>query len=327
MTTLSNNVKNLSLSNDAGAAIEPGAVPSTLHLAIPKGRMYEGIVALLGEAGIRLSASSRGYRPTLSLAGVETKILKPQNIVEMLHVGSRDVGFAGADWVAELRADVVEVLDTGLDRVRVVAAAPRQILEDGKLPSRPLVVASELERLTTAWIEARGQDDRFVRSYGATEVFPPEDADCIVDIAASGATLVANGLEIVDELLVSSTRLYASRAALQDETKRGAIEDLALVLASVLEARKRVMLEVNVPADKLDAVVAILPCMRQPTISPLHSSGHSSGHSNGRAGVEGERAFAVKSAVPRDKLPKLIPAIKAAGGTDLVISPLAQVVP
>ncbi|MBX3315958.1 MAG: ATP phosphoribosyltransferase [Phycisphaeraceae bacterium] len=293
---------------------------ATLHVGIPKGRMYEGVVALLAEAGIRLSASARGYRPTLSLPGVEAKILKPQNIIEMLEIGSRDVGFAGADWVAELNADVVEVLDTGLDRVRVVAAAPRQILEDGRLPRRPLVVASEMERLTRQWIATRDLDARFVRSYGATEVFPPEDADCIVDIAASGATLAANGLEIVDELLSSSTRLYASRAAMADDAKRATINDLALLLSSVLEARKRIMLEVNVPAENLDAVVAILPCMRQPTISPLHAGTCSQSLSQ-------PRAFAVKAAVPRDRLPRLIPAIKQAGGTDLVISPIAQVVP
>jgi ATP phosphoribosyltransferase len=303
---------------DTDARIVAPSSAGTLHVAIPKGRMYDGIVALLAEAGIRLSASARGYRPTLSLPGVEAKILKPQNIIEMLDVGSRDVGFAGADWVAELNADVVEVLDTGLDRVRVVAAAPRQILEGGKLPRRPLVVASEMERLTRQWIASRNLDATFVRSYGATEVFPPEDADCIVDIAASGATLVANGLEIVDELLTSSTRMYASRAAMSDPLKRSAIEDLALLISSVLEARKRVMLEVNVPADRLDAVVAILPCMRQPTISPLHGGG---------GGGSQPRAFAVKAAVPREKLPKLIPAIKQAGGTDLVISPIAQVVP
>lgn len=292
------------------------ATPSTLHVAIPKGRMYDGIVALLAEAGIRLSASARGYRPTLSLPAVEAKILKPQNIIEMLEVGSRDVGFAGADWVAELDANIVEVLDTGLDRVRVVAAAPTQILRGGRLPRRPLVVASEMERLTRQWIASRELDAKFVRSYGATEVFPPEDADCIVDIAASGATLAANGLEVVDELLTSSTRLYASRAAMADDARRAAINDLALLLSSVLEARKRVMLEVNVPAERLDAVVAILPCMRQPTISPLHAGA-----------CTDARAFAVKAAVPREKLPKLIPAIKQAGGTDLVISPIAQVVP
>ena len=297
-------------------ASESAEGATTLHLALPKGRMHDGVVALLADAGIRVSASARGYRPTLSLPGVEAKILKPQNIIEMLDLGSRDVGFAGADWVAELGANVVEILDTGLDRVRVVAAAPRQILDNGRLPRRPLVVASEMERLTRAWIASRDLDAKFVRSYGATEVFPPEDADCIVDIAASGATLAANGLEIVDELLTSSTRLYASRAAMADNAKRAAINDLALLIHSVLEARTRVMLEVNVNAERLEAVVAILPCMRQPTISPLHGGA-----------CTDSRAFAVKAAVPRERLPRLIPAIRQAGGTDLVISPIAQVVP
>jgi ATP phosphoribosyltransferase len=321
MTTLNARTSQIRAASASEASADAPTAAGTLHVAIPKGRMYDGVVALLAEAGIRLSASARGYRPTLSLTGVEAKILKPQNIIEMLDVGSRDVGFAGADWVAELSANVVEVLDTGLDRVRVVAAAPTQILESGKLPRRRLVVASEMERLTRQWIASRSLDATFVRSYGATEVFPPEDADCIVDIAASGATLVANGLEIVDEILTSSSRLYASRAAMTDPFKRAAIEDLALLIASVLEARNRVMLEVNVPADRLDAVVAILPCMRQPTISPLH------GGAGGGAGCTEPLAFAVKAAVPREKLPKLIPAIKQAGGTDLVISPIAQVVP
>lgn len=287
-----------------------------LHLAIPKGRMHEGVVRLLGDAGIRVSSgsggpgSARGYRPSISLAGVETKILKPQNIIEMLHAGTRDLGFAGADWVAELNAELVEVLDTGLDMVRMVAGAPGGVLEEGRLPRRALVIASEYERLTSRWIERRGAGDTFVRSYGATEVFPPEDADCIVDIAASGATLEANGLVIAEELMRSSTRLYASRAAMKHAHKRGRIEDMAMLVKSVLEARLRVMLELNVSSENLDAVCGVLPCMRRPTLSQLSGGG-----------------FAVKAAVPRDQLPTLIPALKARGGADIVISPIAQVVP
>ena len=102
---------------------------STLRFAIPKGRMYDGVVALLAEAGIRVSQTARSYRPYTSLDNCQVKILKPQNIVENLHAGSRDVGFAGADWVAELDGDLVELVDTELDPVRVVAAAPVSILE------------------------------------------------------------------------------------------------------------------------------------------------------------------------------------------------------
>ena len=110
-----------------GPAEDTSVTAPSLHLAIPKGRMYEEVVRLMRDAGIHLKVGARAYRPALSLAGFETKILKPQTIVEMLHHGTRDVGFAGADWVAEKGADLVDVLDLGLDPVRLVAAAPREL--------------------------------------------------------------------------------------------------------------------------------------------------------------------------------------------------------
>ncbi len=284
---------------------------SIIRLGLPKGRMEQNVLTLLGDAGIRVRPSARGYRPDVSLPGAEAKLLKPQNIVEMLALGSRDVGFAGADWVAELEADVVELLDTGLDPVQLVAAAPVALLEGGQLPKRRLIVASEYERLTRRWISASGLCAEFVRSYGATEVFPPEDADVIVDNTATGATLEANDLAIVAKLMRSSTRLYAHRAALDDPARRRFIDDLVLLINSVLEARRRVMLEVNASAACLDAVVAVLPSMRQATVSRLF----------------GDTGFAVKAAVPRELLPQVIPAVKAAGGTDVVVSTLSQIVP
>lgn len=150
-----------------------------------------------------------------------------------------------------------------------------------------------------------------MRSHGATEVFPPEDADCIVDNTATGATLRDNDLEILALVMRSSTRLYASRAAMDDPERRGAVEHLALLLRSVLEARARVMLEVNVSAERLEELAAVLPCMREPTIAPLH----------------GDAGFAMKVAVPRKDLPALIPLIKSHGGTDIVVSSVAQIVP
>lgn len=287
---------------------------SVLQLALPKGRMQQGVITLLADAGIAVTSAERGYRPRVSLPGVEAKLLKPQNILEMLTLGTRDIGFAGADWAAELGADVVEVLDTGLDPVRLVAAAPKALLAGGELPLRPLVVVSEYQRIAGSWIQARGMGDKFVRSYGATEVFPPEDADIIIDVAASGATLEANALGVVEEVLRSSTRLFASRSAWADASKRSRIEDLALLLRSVLEARRRVMLEVNVGEAELAGVIACLPCMKRPTVSRL-------------AGPDGDAGYAVKAAVLRENLALLIPLLKQRGGSDVVISPLSQVVP
>ncbi len=281
-----------------------------LRLALPKGRMQAAIERLLGDAGIDVRATARAYRPAVSLPRCETKLLKPQNIIEMLHAGSRDAGFAGADLVAEKAAELVELLDTGLDAVRVVAAAPEALLTAGHLPSRRLVVASEYTRLTRRWIECRGLDATLVRSYGATEVFPPEDADVVVDNTATGATLAANGLVVIDELLRSSTRLYANPRALERPQLRARLDDLVLLLRSVLDARRRVMVEVNVSAARLGAVVEILPGMREPTISPLF----------------GDAGFAIKAAIPRDRLAAVLPEVRARGGTDIVVTAIGQIV-
>lgn len=284
---------------------------SRIRLALPKGRMAEGVNRLLADAGIRVQSAAREYRPELSLQGCEVKLLKPQAIVKMLEIGSRDIGFAGADWVAEFDAPLVELLDTGLDPVRIVVAAPTGSSADSGFWQRPLVVASELEQTTRRWIAQRKLQATFLRSFGSTEVYPPEDADCIIDVVATGATLKANGLEVVEEIMTSSTRLYASPQALDRPALRDGIEHLVLLLRSVLEARRRVMVEVNVTADVLKQVVAALPCMREPTIAQLH----------------GERGFAIKVAAPKSGLPELIGKIKALGGTDIVVSPIAQIVP
>src|SRR5256886_17094088 len=154
----------------------PSGSATLLRLGLPKGRMEQGVLTLLGDAGIRIRPGARGYRPDVPLRDSEAKILKTQNIVEMLALGSRDLGFAGADWVAELEANVVELLDTGLDPVQVVAAAPKAMLEDGNLPARHLVVASEYERLAQRWIAQRPLCADCVRSYRAVHGFTPEDA-------------------------------------------------------------------------------------------------------------------------------------------------------
>ena len=281
----------------------------TIRLGLPKGRMHEEVIRLLADAGIRLSHGPREYRPRISLEGFEVKFLKPQNMVEMLQEGSRDIGFAGADWVAELDLELVELLDTGLNPIRLVAATTEAYL--AKTLSEPFVVATEFANLTRAWLEDNKLEGRILRTFGATEVFPPEDADYIVDVTATGATLEANNLTIVGELMTSSTRLFANPKVLDEPARREPIENLVMVLRAVLEARKRVMVEVNVPPDRLDELIKVMPCMREPTVSPLNDG----------------QGYAVKAAVPREVLARAIPEIKACGGTDIVVTEIAQIVP
>ncbi len=283
---------------------------STLRMALPKGRMQVEVDRLLADSGLEVDSDRRGYRPVITgFEGIEAKRLKPQAIVSMLAAGTRDLGFAGADWVEELDLgdDVVELLDTGLDPVRIVAAAPKgMIIESGS----DLRIATEMPRIASGWARERGIDFDLVRSWGATEVLPPEDADVVVDLVQSGATLAANGLEVVDVISRSSTRMYASRAAVECPDRRDVIDRVAQLVRSVLEARSRYLLELNVSSDRLEEVLRVLPCMRRPTVAPLASDG-----------------FAVRAAVPRDDLPALIGRIRLAGGTDLVVGEARQVFP
>lgn len=275
-----------------------------INLALPKGRMAEGVLRLMEDAGFKVLANGRNYRPLCADPRFQLKLLKPQDIVRMVELGRHDLAFAGHDWVLELGAAVDDLLDTGLDRVRLVAAAPRSLVPG--LRGRRIVVASEYERISRDWLDRQGYDYLFVRSHGATEVFPPEDADVIVDNTATGRTLVENDLEIVDTLLESSTRVIANPRL----GRRPEVEEFILLLKSVLDARKRVMLEMNVAQEHLDAVLGLLPCMRMPTVMPLAGPG----------------GFAVKSAVPSAGVRTLIPRLKDAGATDILEFPFSKVV-
>lgn len=299
------------LSKRAASPTAAAPTANPLRLALPKGRMQAGVERLLACAGLDLVGSERDYRPRL--AGFDTKRLKPRAIVQMLASGTRDVGFCGLDWVRDEGAELIELIDTGLDPVRVAIAAPDEIAKRLARGERPadLRLASEFETLPRAWAAVRGIDVRFVRSFGATEVLPPEDADVICDVVQTGNTLRANGLELVETLLESSTRLFANPAALADPAKRERIDELVLLVGSVLAARERVVLELNVAPADFDRVVALVPCMRRPTVAPLADGA----------------GFAIKAAVPRRDLARIVPALKAAGGRDLLVSSLEQIVP
>ena len=291
--------------------MSPANDQKTVRMALPKGRMFEQVVDLLKGAGVSIRQSERGYRPNISLPNFTAKILKPRNVIGMLAVGARDIGFAGEDWIRETKTELVELLDTELNPVRLIVAAPHQILEDGKLPNRKIVIATEYPVLAQGWINNNQLDATILQTHGATEVFPPEDADCIIDNTATGSTLRANGLAIIDEIMTSSTRLYASKAAMQNENIKPKIEDLVMLIQSVLQARKRVMMDLNVSQENLQAVIQCLPSMRTPTISPLSDSGW----------------VAVRAAIARKQLAEIIPQLKNAGACDIVTTSAEQLIP
>jgi len=281
-----------------------------LRILIPKGRTFENVSRLFSEAGFPISLTDRTYRPALAADWLAVKIMKPQNVGELLELGSHDAGFTGIDWIHENGADVEEIMDLGFDKVRIVVAIPAGINEE-ELGSRKIVAATEYVNLAEAWLRDNRYQYRLLRTYGATEVFPPDDADMIIDNTSSGQTLRDNGLKIIATLLESSTRFVASKAAMADKEKRGRIEELAMLFKAVLDGRDRVMLEMNVPKDKFQAMVEGLPAMRSPTVAPLY----------------GDEGYAIKIAVKRNEIPQIIPLLKKAGAVDIVEYDLRKVVP
>ncbi|HPQ89959.1 MAG TPA: ATP phosphoribosyltransferase [Candidatus Mcinerneyibacteriales bacterium] len=281
-----------------------------LRLALPKGRIFENVKTLIEEAGFSMGVRNREYKPYISDPGLKLKIMKPQNVAELIGLGFHDAGFTGIDWVRETRAHVEILLFTGFDKVSIVAATPEDCKEE-ELFSKRVVVATEYVNLARPWLEQRVKDFHIIRSYGATEAFPPCDADMIIDNTSTGETLRRHGLKILDTLLTSQTVFVASPEALKDREKKEKLDELCMLFTAVLDARKRVMLEMNVAPDLLDEVVALLPAMRAPTVAPLYN----------------EAGFSVKSAVLREEARRLIPRLKARGVTDILEYPFNKVVP
>lgn len=279
-----------------------------LRILLPKGRIYDNVNALFADAGIGIYLPERAYRPTVNQDDLEAKVMKPQNIGKLLELGAHDVGFTGVDWIKETGADVVEILDLGFDKVRIVAAVPAEI-DDKALAAKRLIVATEYVANAEAWLKARKYNYVLVRTYGATEVFPPDDADMIIDNTATGRTLQENGLRIIDTIMESSTRMFASKEAMADPDKSRKIQELKMLFEAVLIARNRVMLEMNVSKARFGDLVSGIPAMKSPTVAPLY----------------GDDGYAVKIVVKKSEVPTLMPKLKSLGATDILEYELRKV--
>lgn len=272
-----------------------------IKMVIPKGRIFNNVIKLLNDAGFGIDVDERSYIPRVDDPEIEAKIMKPQNIPRLLELGSHDIGFTGHDWVIETRANIIELMDLEFDPVKIIAAIPEAMVQTN-LGQRKLVVASEYEEIARNYLDEKRYQYILLRTFGATEVFPPDDADMIIDNVSTGRTLKEHNLIVIDTILESSTRFYANKQALNDPWKREKIEEMKMIFQAVLDARQRVMLEMNVPKDKLEEIVKFLPCMRSPTVAPLY----------------GEQGYAVKVAVKKREVIKLIPLLKKYGATDIL---------
>ena len=278
-------------------------------MAIPKGKLQIELVKLLSDIGIKIMGDERNYRPGCSDSRFEIKLLKGQNIPSLVELGQHDIGFSGLDWIAEQGADVEILKPLGFNPVQIVACIPEDWnYED--LKQRKIIVATEYMNLAQQFLDANGFDAQLIRSYGATEVFPPEDADMVIDNTSIGTTIKANRLKICEVVYESSTQFFANKAALEDPEKKAVIDDMLLLINGVLNARQRVLLEMNCQSKDIEKIVSLLPAMRSPTVGKLFNS----------------EAYAVRAAVLKNTVKDLIPKLKQAGATDILELPIRKVV-
>ena len=289
-----------------------------LRIVLPKGSLERATLDLFEAADLPVvRSSSVDYRASIDDPRVaEVRILRPQEIPVYVAEGLFDIGITGRDWVTETSSEVVSLGELHYskatsDPVRVVVAvagdSPVQSVAD--LPDG-VRVASEYPEMTRRFFEGHGVSADVRLSYGASEAKIPDMADCVVDITETGRALRAAGLRVIDTILTSWTEVVANPASHADPERRRAMEQLMVLLNGALDARGKVLLKLNVTAADRDAVLAVLPAAKSPTINQL---------ANGD--------FAIESVVEKAGINRIIPALSEAGATDLLEIPISKIVP
>lgn len=286
---------------------------TTLRLGLPKGSLQDATIELFGRAGFTISASSRSYFPSIDDDEIECMLVRPQESARYVEHGLLDLAITGFDWI--LQRDVVEVAELVYSKqlrrpVRWVVAVPIDSPIHSVADLVGKRIATEAVDLTEQFLAQQGIEAEVEFSWGATEVKPPYLADAIVEVTETGSSLRANNLRIVHEILTSTTRLIASRAAMADPWKRTKIDDIAMLLRAALAAHGKVGLMLNVHERNLAAVEGILPSLKSPTISKLQAEGW----------------YAVNTIVDENHVRRLIPRLRASGAEDIVEFPLNKVV-
>jgi ATP phosphoribosyltransferase len=288
-----------------------------LKLVLPKGSLEKATFDLFDAADLTvMRSSSVDYKATIDDPRVdEVRILRPQEIGGYVQEGLFDLGITGRDWIEETSSDVVSLGELKYSKatsqpVRVVVAvadsSPAQSVTDLRDGVR---VTSEYPEMTRRYFAERGIQADVRLSYGASEAKIPDIADCVVDITETGRALRAAGLRIIDTMLTSYTELVANKESWANPEKRHAMEQIMTLLTGTLEARGKVLLKLNVTPEAMDAVLALLPAAKSPTISQLASGG-----------------FAVETVVVKRGINTLIPDLIDAGASDLLEIPIAKII-
>jgi ATP phosphoribosyltransferase len=289
-----------------------------IDIAIPKGSLLNQTLQLFEQAGLEIRRTEREYNAKINDPRVgKVKILRPQEIPSYVAKGYFDLGISGTDWIMESKAEIVTVTELnygkqGPGKVKVVVAVPEGEMINSARDIKPNSrVATEYPELTRSYFQKLGISVEVQYSYGATEAKVPELTDVVVDLTETGSTLRKNGLRIVDVMMESTSELIANKKSWADPEKREDIQAVETLLSAVIRARGKVLIDLNVPEDKIEEVIAILPSMKNPTISKLYNSGY----------------YAVETVVDKSQVNLLIPKLKKAGAEDILELAISKIVP
>jgi ATP phosphoribosyltransferase len=288
--------------------------PDKLVLGIPKGSLQDSTLDLFARAGYNITVPSRSYFPIIDDEQISVVMFRAQEMSRYVEDGVVDVGLTGYDWVLENGSDVEEISELiyakrQLTPVQWVLAVPEE--GDVETPEQldGGIVATELVNVTRKYFADKGVNVKVEFSWGATEV-KARLLDAIVDVTETGSSLRANKLRVIDTLLTSSTRLIANHDAMKLDWKRQKVENISMLLAGAIDALDKVGLKMNVPRASLDAVTALLPAEKSPTISAL-----------------ADDAWAAVEVILEERVEReLVPQLKRAGATGIITYPLNKVI-
>jgi ATP phosphoribosyltransferase len=286
-----------------------------LKLGIPKGSLENATVDLFRRAGFQITTSSRSYFPAIDDPEIECMLIRAQEMARYVEDGVLDAGLTGRDWVAESDAKVETVADLiyakqSFGKVRWVLAVPDSSAFNSVRDLEGKTIATELVAATKRYLAANGVTAKVEFSWGATEVKPPELADAIVEVTETGSSLRANKLRIIETVMESNTQLIANLESWKDSAKRRKLEDIRMLLQGAINALGKVGLMLNVEKQNLAAVLAVLPALKNPTISTLSD----------------DAWLAVNTILDELTVRTILPRLKEAGAQGIVEYPLNKIV-
>ncbi|MEW6356781.1 MAG: ATP phosphoribosyltransferase [Planctomycetota bacterium] len=290
--------------------------PKEIILGLPIGSLQTPTLELMRAAGFVVRADARSYYPTTDDDELAARLIRPQDMSRYVERAVIDAGIAGKDWVEENGSDVIVVADLSYSKqtmnpVRWVLAVPEKSPIQSVKDLQGKRIATEVVGLTRAFLRRHKVKAEVEFSHGATEAKAPDLVDAIVEATETGSSLRANRLRIVDTVIESVTQLIANKKSWKDPWKRRKIENISILLQGAILARQKVGLKLNVAKENLKKVLAILPAMRNPTISSLTDEGW----------------HAVEVMVDETVVRRIVPELKRAGAEGIIEYPLNKVIP